>query len=351
MDKQEAYGVLADLIYKGFLTAELDIDGKLFVFKTVNEKELDLIKMYSGRPERSDYSVRFNKYFLLFSLFMIEDKNILLNREKYLEEITGFFQSLPKILSQKITANLGDLRNVSYASLQYLEGFIYTTPSRNTWKSLNNLSPGASSFTGIPGTDQLGMNIHQESWVMINRFLDSEETYNREFNLALMIASSSNPKGARHIRNQHETQTKNSEDRRKKLAEIGSMDDVNKKWSSEGWAVPVDTAEELVAELNRQISGVKDQHDVYMDKYMQRMRDEAQKRTEEAENRIKAAQVGHDNVFIEGSQRALNFEETKQLMSRKRQTMVAVSSEESVNLKDKEKFFKKIGTRVLTGRG
>ena len=80
MDKQEAYTALADLIYKGFLTAELDLDAKLFVFKTVNERELDLIKMYSGRPGRPDYPSRFNNYFLLFSLFMIEDKNVLINR-------------------------------------------------------------------------------------------------------------------------------------------------------------------------------------------------------------------------------------------------------------------------------
>ena len=240
---------------------------------------------------------------------------------------------------------------MSYASLRYLEGFIYTTPSRNSWKSLNGLSPVSSNFTGIPGTDQLGMNIHQESWVMINRFLDTEETYNQEFNLALMIASSSNPKGARHIRNQHETQSRNTEDRRKKLAELGTLDDIHRKWSSEGWAVPVDTAEELVAELERQVSGVKDQHDIFMDKYMKKMKDEAQKRIDDAEKRIKATLVDHDNVFIEQQQRALTPEETVQLMSKKVQTIIKVPSEESANSEDKETFYKKIGTRVLTGRG
>ena len=353
MDKNEAYMALSDLIYKGFLTAELDFDGKLFIFKTMNDKEFDLVKMYSGRPERPDYLTRFNNYFLLFSLFMIENKNILLNRETCLEDVTEFFKSLPTVLSGKIITSLNGLRKTAYESLRYLEGFTYTSTSRNTWKALNGLSPVAPEFTGIPGTSQLGMNIHQESWVMINKSLDDEERYNQEFYLALMVASSSNPKGARHIRNQHETQTKNMEDRRKKLARLGSIEDAKKKWSPEGWAVSTDTAEELVAELERQISGVKDRHDVFIDDYMKKMRDEAQKRTEEAENRIRAAQVDHDNVFIEGQQRALSPEETRQLLSNKiaRKDNIVLVSEEGTSAQDKEKFYKKIGTRVLSDKG
>jgi hypothetical protein len=351
MEKKEAYTALSDLIYKGFLTAELDLDGKLFVFKTVNEKEFDLIKMFSGKPTRPDYLSRFNNYFILYSLLMIEDKNILINREKYSEEVTQFFQTIPTALSKKIINSLNDLRQVSYSALRYLEGFTYTSQSRNTWKALNGLSPTSSEFTGIPGTNQMGMNVHQESWVMINRFLDSEEDYSQKFYLALMVASSSNSKGARHIRNQHETQTKNTEDRRKKLAEMGSLDDAKKRWSPEGWATSVDTAEELVAELERQVSGVKDRHDIFMENYFKKMRDEAQKKTDEAERRIKEAQAKHDNVFIEGQQRALTPEEAKQLMDRRVSTTTLVPSEEAVSLEDKEKFYKKIGSRVLTGKG
>jgi hypothetical protein len=351
MDKNEAYLALSDLIYKGFLTAEMDFDGKLFVFKTMNDKELELVKMYSGRSDRPDYLTRFNNYFLLYSLFMIEDKNILLNREVYLNEVTEFFKSLPSVLSGKVIASLNGLRKTAYDSLRYLEGFTYTSTSRNAWKALNNLSPVSPDFTGIPGTSQLGMNVHQESWVMINKSLDDEENYNQNFYLALMVASSSNPKGARHIRNQHETQTKNMADRRKKLAELGSIEDAKKQWSPEGWAVPTDTAEELVAELERQISGVKDRHDVFIEDYMKKMRDEAQKRAQQAEDRIRAAQVDHDNVFIEGQQRALSPEETHQLLSNKiaRKDNVILVSEEGASAQDKEKFYKKIGTRVMTG--
>jgi hypothetical protein len=352
MNKNEAYTALSDLIYKGFLTAELDFDGKLFIFKTINDKELELVKMYSGLSGRSDYLARFNYYFILFSLFMIEDKNILLNREKYFEQTIDFFRSLPLLLPEKIIISLNSLRQTAYDALKFLEGFSYTPTSRNAWKSLNGLSPANTDFTGIPGTNLLGLNVHQESWIIINRSLDEEEKYSQEFYLALMVASSSNPKGARHIRNHHETQSKNMADRRKKLAELGNIEIIRRQWSSEGWAVPVDTAEELVAELEREIHGVKDRHDIFMENYMKKMHEEARKRTEEAEKRIQSTRSDFDNVFIDGQQRALSPEETKQLQIQKpmSQNLVTVL-ENSTNAEDREKFLKKIGTRVLTGKG
>ena len=40
-------------------------------------------------------------------------------------------------------------------------------------------------------------------------------------------------------------------------------------WSEENWSVPVDTTEELLAELDRQMAGLKDKHDRFIDAYME----------------------------------------------------------------------------------
>jgi hypothetical protein len=39
-------------------------------------------------------------------------------------------------------------------------------------------------------------------------------------------------------------------------------------WSENGWAVSVDTAQELLEELDRQMTGLKDRHDRAIDQYM-----------------------------------------------------------------------------------
>jgi hypothetical protein len=36
-------------------------------------------------------------------------------------------------------------------------------------------------------------------------------------------------------------------------------------WLSSGWSQPVDTVEQLVAELNRQMGGIKDKHDKFIE--------------------------------------------------------------------------------------
>ena len=347
MDKQEAYTVLADLILKGFLVSELNISGKSLIFKTINEKENDLIKMYAGNPKNEGYQFRFNIYFLIFSLFIVDGQTVICNREKNLSELYNFLSNIPEALFRNMMTKLNEIRAVSYDVLKYLEGFTYTNFSRSSWRSLRGNLPNCSEFTGIPGTSEMGMNVHQESWVLINRSLDYEEDFNKDFSLAILISSASNPKGSRHVRSQHDSMVKGSEDRRQKLAQEGFID--VKKWSPEGWAAPVDTVEELVAELDRQMTGQKDKHDIFMENYLKRIREEAERKTREAEERIKRTQDGQEIVLVEGSQRALTLAETQELMNRKRPTITMVP-EEIVSPEDKDKFYRKIGSKILTGK-
>ena len=347
MDKKEAYNALADLIFKGFLTLELDISGRMLLFKTINEKEYDLVKLYSGKERKtSGYQIRFNTYFLVFSLFLADNDIVVEDRGKKINELYDFFSRIPVSLFSVIMEKLNELRTVSFGVFKYLEGFSYTDFSRNAWKSLQGRPPNCTESTGIPGSSDLGMNNHQESWVLINSYLDFEESYNKDFNLSLLIASASNSKGTRQIRNQHEVTSKSSEDRRKKLAENGFID--VKDWTPEGWAAPVDTVEELVAELDRQMAGKRDKHDMFIDKYISDIKEEAQRRTRDAEERIRRAGEGRENVWIDGSQRALTQEETKKLLSRNYSSVTTVGSEENVAKEDQEKFYKKIGARILT---
>jgi len=347
MERDTAYLTLSDLIFKGFLTAEMSIDGRSFIFKTINDKEFDLIKMYTGDPKVKGYQVRFNTYCLIFSLLVMNNENILMNRERNVRELYNFFMGFPEKLFSKILNDLNTLRLYAFESLKFIEGFSYTDLSRNSWKSLNGYLPSASEFTGVAGTSEMGLNIFQESWVLINRSLDDEEQFNREFSMALMISSSMNPKGARSIRSCHDSTMKMAEDRRKKLAKTGFID--NRKWSAEGWAAPVDTVEELVAELEREMTGVKDKHDLFIEGYMKKMRDQAEKKTKEAEDRIKKIREGQEEAFIDGSQRILTPEESRALFNKKQPTL-QTAMEENVTEEDRNKFYKKIGARVLTGR-
>jgi len=346
MDTKQAYANLSNLIFKGFLTTGFNLDGELLVFKTVNEKEFDLIKLYAGNPESRDYSHKFNVFFIIFSLFLLNGENVLKDREDNIVKFYDHFSKLPGLIIKQFILNLNEIRIISFEVIKYLEGFCYTGYARNSWRTLRGHLPTAQEFTGIPGTSNLGLNAHQESWITINRALDLEDINMEEFSRAIMIASASNPKGARHVQSQHDSSKRLYEERRKKLAVEGFID--TKKWSENGWAASVDTTEEIVAELERQMTGKKDKHDLFMERYMKQIKDMTEKKAQEAEENIKKYHDNCDNVFIEGSQRELSKEESRNVGKKEPTYVVEVPSEEETSPEDKDRFYSKIGARVLS---
>jgi hypothetical protein len=348
MYKDEAYRNLSDLIFRGFLTIDATLGDKKVILKTVNDKEFKMIKYHSGSENSKNYLLLFNMYFLAYSTFMIDGKNVLMNREENIYDLKEFFSGIPYKLYEKIVSETVVIRDKAYDATKFLEGFTYTDSSRWSWKTMGKEYPCNTQITGIPGTFLLGINSHQENWVYINRAIDNEEEYNREFDLAILIASASNAKGAKQIRGRHDGSMQNSEDRRKKLAQVGYID--TDKWSQEGWAAPVDTAEELVAELNRQMAGMKDKHDVFMEDYLKSMKDNAELQAKQAEERLKKYRESGDMAMITGSQRILTPKEAENLMRVKKPYTISVKDESQADVESQERYISKIGSKVLTGK-
>lgn len=350
MDRNTAYAILSDLIFNGFLSASMSISGSTFVFKTLTGREIDLLKVYLGKSAGGSFrDALLSRYFAVFSIFSIDGRNILSEREALFNQLLGFLGEIPEKLFGQIINGLNALREEEFEAIKFLEGFCYTALSRRLWRVHRGHMPNEESITGIPGTCKLGVNVHQENWVSINRMLDSEEEYNRNFSMALLVASASNPKGVRRISSQHDLRIHTSEERREKLAREGFID-TDKPVT--GWAAPVDTVEELVAELERQMGGKKDKHDIFIEEHMKRLREEGERKRREAETRIRSLRESRSdgNRLISGEQRALTPEETAQLMSRKRSGLANAVPENAVTPEDKDRFMKKIGSRVLTGR-
>lgn len=348
MDRDEAYLTLTELISKGFLTTEIDLSGKIFVFKTATEKEFEYARMLSGHPDRKDYNSRFNVYFMCLSLLAVDGYNVLAHRNEDMSVLLGFFKSLPDKIFSNLFEGITDIRNVSYEVIKFLEGYCYTNKSRKLWKTLAGKFPNSDEVTGVPGTSLMGLNIHQEIWLSINRMLDDEEEYNKQFSLALLVASATNPKGTRRIRGQHDTNVKNMEDKRSELALKGFIDVA--QWSPKGWAAPTDTLEGLVAELERQMEGKKDRHDLFIEGYMKSMREKAEKREEAVRERIKKAREQGDQRLLTSSQRPLTKEETEELMRKRGRTVISARGEDQASSEDKDRFIRKVSNKVLTSR-
>jgi hypothetical protein len=353
MTRDEAYQSLSDLIFKGFLTMGIELAGKLFVFKTVNEKEFDLVKLHAGITSNPDYALRFNINYLIHSLLMVDGENVLKTRGVSNRKLYSFFEGIPDVLYRKIITQLGVLRQTSFDAMKFVEGFSYTDFSRRLWKICGN-TPTRDELTGIPGTGLMGLNIHQESWILINKMLDEEEIYNRHLSLAILVASASNPKGIRKVRAQHDASAQKTEERRTQLAQDGTPE---KKldWHAEGWAAPVDTAEELVAELERQMTGHKDRHDVFMEDHMEELKKEAEEQVQQTKQKIEEShqrwiEQGLPDSGIAGSHRVLSPEEAEKLVQMPSNNLVIVASDKASDESEHERILTKIGTRVITSK-
>jgi len=347
VDRDEAYSLLNDLLFKGFLTVGADLGGSYFIFKTINENELIRIKACSGLRENK-HITKFVGYLLSFSVLSIDGKEIFSNRDTLLPDLFQFFCGLPRSLFYSINDHLSDIRDQAFDSISFLEGFTYTKHSRRMWKIVKDSNPNAVEITGIPGTNLLGLNAHQQSWVYINRSLDEEEDYNNRYSMALLIASASNYKGVRTLRSRFDASVKSTEEHRKRLAVLGKTE--GRAWTPEGWAAPVDTVQELVAELDRQMHGVKDKHDVFIENYLAKMREKAEHRAREVEEKIKKAREGREESLITITQKALTPEETVELMKKRRSNTVKVRDEDTATPQDKDRFLRKISNRMITAR-
>jgi hypothetical protein len=347
--KEEAYQLLSDLVFKGFISLNITAARQTLIFKTLNDKEYQLIKLYAGLKDDPDYTNRFNTAYIVFSLLMINGENILHKREERFNELYDFFINIPRALFKKILSEIVSIRDTAVEAGGFVEGFSYTNFSRNIWRTLGNGYPNREDFTGIPGTNKLGLNAYQENWIMINRMMDEEEAYNDRFTSALLIASASNFKGARRTRALHDASRQKIKEKRKKIAQEGLIKKSN--WTEQGWAAPVDTAEELVAELERQMKGYKDRHDKFIEEYMKGLEKAADDKKAESEKKLKEAQdKNKDLPMLSGSQRVLDEAEAAEMMSKKPNNLVIVPSDEVATQEQHDRFYKKIGGRVLQGK-
>jgi hypothetical protein len=346
MLRDEAYHILSDLIYKGFLFMRVNLAGKLLIFKTINDKELSLIKLRSGFLKAPDYDNRYNLNYSVYSLFMLDDESVFEKREERFEELCSFFKGIPAVLYKSLLKELMTLRDIEQNAYEFIEGFCYTDQSRRMWKILGDKLPNQEQSSGIRGTDKVGLNIYQNYWIDINKIMDEEDSYNREFSLTLFAVSASNSKGAKKNRAHHDAHIQALHEHRKKIAKEGIIKETD--WSDSGWAVKTDTAEALIAELERQMHGIKDKHDNFVENYLDNLKNESERQAKEVQDRFEAASRSHEGEpMIMSSQRALTPQEAADMMAGKSSNnLVMLPSEDTVSPEEAGRYFKKIGSRV-----
>jgi len=281
-NNEEVWEELEKYIFTGFLSSQAVVANQNFVFKSLNHYELKNIDFM--RPMRSapaEARSLFRSHFIAHSIFMINGSNVLYDRPKNINRMIRLVLRLDPKIQDKIIENLSALNSRAHRLYPLTEFYVQENRSRYKWLQISNVPVHSVEATGIPGTDMLGMNYSQQTWVAMNRANDKREQMERDWANAKFIGSCMS-KGVRNIdeRDRARIERERTELEERKLKALYSY--LNRTESGEGAPETVtlpdgrtavvekrhhaDSVQELAAQLESALSGEKDHHDMIVEK-------------------------------------------------------------------------------------
>lgn len=345
MDVDIAYKNIEKMITLGFLSVRVSFFGHDLLIKNITDKEYSQIESICSEKHK-DKRLFLN---LAFSTQSIDGINLLSDREKYLKKLIEFYQRIAVIPVIKIIETINDLNSTYSNSINFLEGFSYSDRSRYLWSAVD--ISHRSLYWGIKGLDGVGINSVQENWVVINKKIDEEEKYARDLNLTLLVVGAQNQKSAKTISKNFEFHKNELDELRKEIIKYGynkRREEENRK-KREQWTAPLNTREDLVRELYRQMRGDKDKHDLFMDKWILQQRykaEMAKKNVIDLQTDFRKKMEDVDLTQLEPS-RPISNEELDRIFSQKKDNRNKSYMEADIQKDKRDRAFKKLSARII----
>lgn len=348
MKVSEAYENIEKIVTYGFLPLGVRYRGHSFILKTITDKEYKFLSFLSGKD-----NIDLALHRLAYSTYMVDGVNYLEDRSKKIPSLLSFYRGFPSILFRRFIEATNDIHEEYLKSVDYLEGFCYTNKSRHLWKVSQGNLPNSGFYHGIQGAFNTGLNIVQENWTIINTNLDSEDAYETQFRLSLMIASAFSGKGAKEMGGRFDFHKKELTTLREEIKKYGyDKKRIIKQKSKDQWAKPIRTREDLVRELNRQMSGDMDRHDLFINDWIKSQSERAEaarKASEEKQKEFRATLLEDSALEKMESSRIATPEDIAKLAKNQnfKKPGMSVPSDAYKKSEEKERVMKKLGGTVI----
>lgn len=295
---------LKQLLFKCFIELKAEYLGYLPIsFKSLNDNEIHRIKTLAGNIENPKYQKRLKLYYFLFSLYSVDNVNLLEYRDAYMNNVLPFIESIHPKIFNLIMNELFKLGSRVVEAIKLVERYTFEPDSKWLWYSLKNSSLTSPEVTGINGTEKLGYNICQLLWIYFNQKEDEKQDFEKMWSCAKLIASVINPKVVQKL-NSHEENKKIEEKNRREKIVLGETYKPKFK---------IQSREELVEELEKQMLGEKDEHDLYIENHMKKVKYESYKNQEKVIEKQKELKEQKKNLLIDYDDKEIfkHFEELR----------------------------------------
>lgn len=295
----EIYKDVVPLLSRGFLMLPAEINGVLFVFKSLNHHEFEMLGLMGGIQHDRSPTQTFWNLFLAYGVCMVDGANVLDNREKSVREIAHAFADFTPGARSKLIRYLSELNRRANVATILTEAYATESYSRYRWAQIRGLDLMAPTVTGISGTERLGLNYAQFTWRALNHYEDLQETMEREWENAKFIGACMAGKGIQKVnhaderrRAKHKEVLYSRKDAVIRNALFGDPFDGGKLKDGK-IIIAAHTVEELSAQLQASLRGEKDWHDQVVESYEKQIRD----RYTEQEQKLQEMLAVHKDEF------------------------------------------------------
>jgi hypothetical protein len=301
--KPEVYKDVEPLLFRGFLTVSATINGVQFVFKSLNQHEMALLRFM--HPD-GKATARFWNLFLAYGVFMVDGINVLPDREKHVPKIADMFGELQPAVKNRIIWHISEVNRRASNAVALTECYATERYSRYRWYQLQSLDMTTTAITGIAGTDRLGLNWGQLVWRALNKIEDLNDLQEQTWEHAKFIGSCMAGKGISKVyaqdterRNKAKAETTARKDKILRQVLLGENPEEAEAKARGAVLVTARTVEELASQLERDLSGKKDWHDLVVDQFSKAKAAEAKARHEELESmaRQREREFGGKTLF------------------------------------------------------
>lgn len=323
--KPEVWKDVESMIYRGFITLSGDINGVEFLFKSLNHHEFEFVQwLANGGSTSTD---RFYNTFLAYGVFMIDGQNILPTRTQWISELVKLFSELPQSAKTKLVRYLSEVNRRATNAVTITEAYVMEQSSRFRWAQLQGLDLMSPTCTGVPGTEVLGLNYAQLVWRALNVFEDIRDTAEREWDNAKFIGSCFAGKEIQKIYNQDKDRRRKEKEQRverrdKLLRQVLLGERPDGPEQGRQIKIVARTVEELAKQLESDLRGEKDWHDLVVEAEERRMHDQIRQRREKINDMVRerarvdgGREVSAQTLIAEG----LTPQEVQQRITRRKQ--------------------------------
>lgn len=263
------YNDLSSLLVPGFLTSKVCFRGVTYNLRSLGPSDF----FYLGQAcDSEDWPL----WATACSLWMVQGRPLLSSYPEGVPDVSDLLSGLHTPLLKILFPIVLSLSERAKVAATYLESYLYTDDSRYLWSSTGRGAESLISRAGLNGVDRLGVNYVQSSWRAWNTIEDLREEHEYQWSLTKVHLSSQSPKGVKKLEDQDKARIDAEKVRRHKIREYD-----RKRWEglsdpserpgptdqTDRYGLKKKSWEDLSQEYKNSWDGIKDSHDLVVDKY------------------------------------------------------------------------------------